>query len=74
MGDTFIDEGGQPHIITNVLICHYLREGMFKVLYEVDWCGEFQELQMVEEGDISELAPTAKEYRPPLKIVPKSEK
>lgn len=45
IGDMFLDEEGKRHIITDVLVCHYIRNGAFKVLYEVDNSGKFEELQ-----------------------------
>lgn len=44
IGDTFLDEEDQMHLITDVLVCHYVKNGIYRVLYEVDASGEFIEL------------------------------
>lgn len=47
IGDMFLDADGKRHIITDVLVCHYIRSGAFRVLYETDNSGKFEELQPV---------------------------
>lgn len=48
IGDTFTDETGAGHIVTDVLVCHYIKEGAFKVLYELDGSGNFVQLKLQE--------------------------
>ena len=52
VGDQFYDENMVVHTVTDVLLCHYVRRGLFKVLYEIDNNGEFVEL---ETSDLKEL-------------------
>lgn len=42
IGDTFIDKDGNTRVVTDILVCHYLKDGAFKVLYEVDNSGLFE--------------------------------
>ena len=44
IGDCFLDGEGTSHTITDVLVCHYLREGKFVVLYETDGSGSYVKL------------------------------
>lgn len=46
VGDTFFDEHGQQHLITDVMLCHYIKSGTYRVFYEVDNSGEFVDLVM----------------------------
>lgn len=46
IGDYFYDAAGNERKVTDVLVCHYLRSGNFRVLYEVDGSGEYIELRL----------------------------
>lgn len=64
IGDTFCGEDGHLHVITDVLVCHYIGRGVYKVLYEVDQCGEFTELVLQAEP------PALPPHKSMLKLVP----
>ena len=65
IGDMFLDEDGKKHIISDVLVCHYIRSGAFKVLYEVDNRGKFEELQPVP----AEARPGKSQGKSPLQLI-----
>ena len=52
IGDQFYDEKGQLRTVTDVLICHYLKRGQFRVRYEVDDNGAFIELRLQGFGEL----------------------
>lgn len=52
IGDMFLDAAGNPHTITNILVCHYMKDGAFKVLYEMDDSGEFVEIRPQDTAQI----------------------
>lgn len=52
IGDQFYDESGQLRTVTDVLVCHYMKRGHFRVLYEVDNNGSFIELRMQGFGEL----------------------
>lgn len=62
IGDQFYDDIGTLRTVTDVLVCHYMRKGTFKVLYEVDNSKQFVELKMQGFGDLpsEKKAPTQK--------------
>lgn len=65
IGDVFFDSDGNPHVITDVLLCHYIKSGAYKVLYEVDKGGTFVELQPQEAA----VCPGKPQAKPPLQLV-----
>lgn len=50
--DTFFDDTGTLRTITDVLVCHYMKRGSFRVLYEVDGSGEYVELKLRGFGEL----------------------
>lgn len=69
IGDTFLDEFGQQHTVTDVLLCHYLKHGNYKVLYEVDNSGEFKELMMKGVGELPTQPAKKKPTKPHLHLM-----
>ena len=65
IGDMFLDEDGKRHIITDVLVCHYIRSGTFRVKYEVDRSGKFEELQPVP----ADARPGKPKGKSPLQLI-----
>ena len=55
IGDTFLDEYGKRHTITDVRVVHYIREGTYKVSYEIDRSGKFEELELVPASEMPQL-------------------
>jgi hypothetical protein len=71
IGDQFYDDTGDLRTVTDVLVCHYLRRGTFKVLYEVDQSGEFIELRMRGFGELPQTMKqqtTNHEHKPKLRL------
>ena len=69
IGDQFYDDTGNLRTVTDVLVCHYLRKGTFKVLYEVDRSGEYIELRMRGFGDLPQPPkPATSEHKPKLRL------
>ena len=66
IGDMFLDEDGKRHIITDVLVCHYIRGGTFRVKYEVDRSGKFEDLQPVP----ADARPSGTKNRSTLQLIP----
>ena len=46
IGDKFYDGFHREHTVTDILVCHRIAAGTYKVLYEVDGSGEFVELDV----------------------------
>ena len=65
IGDVFFDAEENPHVITDVMVCHYIRSGAFKVLYEVDNRGKCEELQPVP----AEARPGKSQGKSPLQLI-----
>jgi hypothetical protein len=69
IGDQFYDDTGSLRTVTDVLVCHYLRKGTFRVLYEVDSSGEYIELRMRGFGDLPQPPkPITTERKPKLRL------
>lgn len=69
IGDTFLDESGQQHTVTDVLLCHYIKHGNYKVLYEVDNSGEFKELMLKGIGELPVQPAVQKTNKPHLHLM-----
>lgn len=67
IGDQFYDEQGQLRTVTDVLVCHYIKRGQFRVLYEIDNNGSFTELRLQGFGDL----PTKQKHTDQKRAEPK---
>ena len=65
IGDQFYDSTGMLRTVTNVLVCHNIRRGTFKVLYELDDSGKFEEVSMQGFGKLP-----SEKTKPVLQFVP----
>lgn len=45
IGEQVYDENGVVHTVTDILLCHYVGRGTYKVLYELDNSKEFIDLR-----------------------------
>lgn len=71
IGDTFYDEEGHLRTVTDVLVCHYIRRGTYKILYEVDSCGQFQEVLLRGFGDLPQNQKANDQPDPIMPFTPK---
>lgn len=65
IGDMFLDADGKRRVITDVLVCHYIRNGAYRVMYEVDNSGKFEDLQPVP----AEARPGKPQNKSPLQLI-----
>ena len=68
MGDQFYDDTGRLRTVTNILVCHNMRRGTFKVLYELDESGRFEEVAMQGFFDTTQNNNPVQKKKPTLQF------